>query len=84
MTVWVSYMPMPLWTAAFFWAIQDILGVFIPDNIANFAHLGGLAFGLVCGFYYQKTFSQKKISKRKNLMLTPKEIEEWEKNNFKF
>ncbi len=80
-TVWISYMPMPMWIAAIVWAGQDLMGIFIPDNVANFAHLGGLLFGIIIGFFYK----DKKIKKKgkKSLMLGNKEIEEWESKNFR-
>ena len=81
MTVWVSYLPMPMWVAAIVWAAQDILGVFIPDNIANLAHLGGLGVGIVIGFFYK----EKKVNlprKRKDIMLSKEEIEDFERRSF--
>jgi len=86
MTVWISYMPMPMWVAAIVWAMQDLLGIFIPDNIANFAHLGGLVFGLISGFFYRnlKDTKRKHVRKDNNMALSKEEIEEWEKRNFGF
>jgi len=81
MTVFVGYMPMPMWVAAIFWAIQDILGVFIPDNIANFAHLGGLAFGVILGFYYRGK-KPRVIKHTKDLMLSDDDIKDWENRMF--
>ena len=85
MTVWVSYMPMPLWVAALVWAGQDFFGIFIPDNIANFAHLGGLFFGVLIGFIYRKRYRERqmrRVQKKDSVMLSDKEIEQWEKGNF--
>ncbi len=87
MTVWVSYMPMPMWIAAIVWAGQDLLGIFIPDNVANFAHLGGLIFGLIAGFSFRlrNVESKRKAKKKKeDMMLSDDEIEEWERRNFAF
>ena len=85
MRVWVSYMPMPMWVAAIVWAGQDLFGIFVPDNVANFAHLGGLIFGVLVGFAYRnkgiKTIKKKR--KKDDLMLSDKEIEEWENSNFR-
>ena len=82
MTVWVSYLPLPMWAAAIFWALQDIFGTFIPSNIANFAHLGGLAAGLLIGFFLRKEKSPLTIKRKKDqLMLTKEELDEWERRN---
>src|SRR3989344_6545405 len=54
MTIWMNLMPVPMWLAAIIWALQDIFGVFVPSyepGVANFAHLGGVFFGLIYGFY---------------------------------
>jgi len=87
MTVWVSYMPMPLWVAALVWTGQDFFGIFIPDNIANFAHLGGLFFGVIIGFFYKKKYldrQKKYLQKRNDIMLSNEEIDTWERNTFRF
>lgn len=85
MTVWVSFMPMPMWVAAIFWAGQDLLGIFIADNVANFAHLGGLVFGLIIGFYYRgRSVRDHKPRVSKSIMLSDEEIEQWEDRNFNF
>ncbi|MBI2498869.1 rhomboid family intramembrane serine protease [Candidatus Woesearchaeota archaeon] len=52
MTIWMNFMPIPMWLAGIIWAIQDTIRALDPlSNIGSFAHLGGLFFGLVYGFY---------------------------------
>ncbi|MBD3313196.1 rhomboid family intramembrane serine protease [Candidatus Woesearchaeota archaeon] len=46
--------PMTLRTAAFFFVIIDLWGVFFQPGVANFAHLVGLACGLGYGAYLLK------------------------------
>ena len=78
MTIWINFLPMPLWLAAIYWTIENIIGIFIPDQIANLAHLSGLGFGLFFG-YFIKDKNNKEIKKKKNdMMLTKEEVEEWE------
>jgi membrane associated rhomboid family serine protease len=43
--------PMSMRTAGIIFAIVDIVGIFIPMGVANIAHLVGLAFGLLYGWY---------------------------------
>lgn len=51
-TVYAMGIPMPMIVAAFFWAILEIFGVFVPSgNIASGAHLGGILAGVVFGVY---------------------------------
>ncbi len=49
MVVFAFGLPMPMFIAAALWAIGDIIGLFVPSNIGNVAHLAGLALGLLCG-----------------------------------
>ena len=43
--------PMSMRTAGIIFALVDIVGIFIPMGVANIAHLIGLAFGLLYGWY---------------------------------
>jgi len=78
MVVWVSYLPMPMFAAAAFWAAGDLMGFIIPSNVANAAHLAGLAFGLLAGFILRgrKPLFPKKAKNQP--ALTKAEIEQWE------
>ena len=51
MTIFMGFVPMPMFIAAIIWVIQDLLGVFYPTNLANIAHLAGLFIGLMIGAY---------------------------------
>jgi membrane associated rhomboid family serine protease len=46
--------PIPLVFVVAFWLFLDIIGLFAPSGIANGAHLGGIVFGAICGFYIRK------------------------------
>ncbi len=46
--------PMPLWVAGILWAVIDFVGIFLPSNVANLAHLVGLGVGLLYGLYLKK------------------------------
>lgn len=78
MTVWVSYIPMPMFMAAMFWAVGDIFGLFMPSDIANAAHLGGLFIGVAAGFMLRKKYALSIEEKRTALNIPKKEWEEWE------
>ncbi|MEK6934741.1 MAG: rhomboid family intramembrane serine protease [Nanoarchaeota archaeon] len=82
MTVWLNFMPVPMWLAGIIWAIQDILGIFIPDGVGNFAHLGGLAFGLIYGHSLRRAFLTRRSKKHGDRILTDEEIEDWENRMF--
>ena len=79
MTVYISYIPMPMAAAVVLWAAGDIIGFFTPSNIANAAHLFGLAVGLIVGLYLRKKYGEKIGTRRKiRNDITEEESEEWE------
>ncbi len=51
--------PTPLWMAGIIFAAIDVFGVFYPSGVGNLAHLIGLAFGLLCGYYLRKNAKKK-------------------------
>jgi len=54
MVIWAFGMPMPMFIAGILWAAGDLIGLFVPSNVANLAHLSGMFFGLIFGFSYRK------------------------------
>ncbi len=53
MMVLVYGLPMPMFIAGILWVAGDVLGLFVPSNIANLAHLGGIFLGFIFGAYYR-------------------------------
>lgn len=51
--VFVFGLPMPIFVAGIIWAGGDIIGIFVPSNVANLAHLSGMVFGLLIGAFYR-------------------------------
>ncbi len=84
LTVWVYYIPMPMYVAAVVWAVSDLFGFIVPTGIANAGHLAGLATGIVAGFLIRGRrslhFSAGSSGKRANI-LTAEEFDRWEKEN---
>lgn len=86
MTVWVYYIPMPMYMAAVVWAVVDLFGFIVPQGIANAGHLAGLAAGIAAGFAIRgkKTLSfGSRRNKRARAIVTAEEFDEWEKENMK-
>ena len=54
MFIWAFGFPMPLFVAGIIWVAGDLIGLFVPSNVANLAHLSGMFFGLIFGFVYRK------------------------------
>ena len=53
MMVWAFGLPMPMFIAGILWAAGDLIGVFVPSNVANIAHLSGMFAGLIFGAFYR-------------------------------
>lgn len=51
--IWLNFFPLPMILAAAVWMVQDVLGIFYPNNVAHISHIMGLAIGIVIGFYYR-------------------------------
>ena len=68
MTIFLGFVPLPMFIAAIIWVVQDLLGVFYPTNVANIAHLAGLFMGLMIGLHLRnEKFGDKiKIFEGKN------------------
>ena len=76
MVVWFFGIPMPMFVAAIFWGMTDILGVFYPSNIGNIAHIAGLGFGLVFSYFVKEYIQRSRKSREK--YLSNKDLEDWE------
>ena len=53
LVVFAFGLPMPMFIAGILWATGDIIGLFVPSNVGNIAHLSGLAIGLLFGAFYR-------------------------------
>ena len=81
MTVWLFYIPMPMILAAAVWAIGDLVGMFIPNGVANAAHLFGLAFGIGLGLYLRHKYGERFFQKQtRDTEVSEKEFDEWEED----
>lgn len=76
LTVFAFGMPMPMIVAGVLWAGIDFIGVFAPTNVANIAHLSGMAVGLIFGAFY-KNWHQKKEPKIR-VELDEHYVRDWE------
>jgi hypothetical protein len=78
MTVYVSFVPLPMALAVIFWAAGDLLGLFSPsDLIGHAAHLFGLIFGLIYGITLRKDYGETFVKKSKEKM-SDEEFNKWE------
>ncbi len=72
------FIPMKLWQLVIFLGVFDLIGLFKPMlSIGHAAHLGGLVFGLVYGYFLRqkKTKFQQKF--QKSSMLSQNDLDEY-------
>ncbi len=79
--VWAYGLPMPMFIAGALWAIGDIIGIFVPSNVGNIAHLAGLAAGLIIGAFYRDW--NKSDKSENSLVLDERNVRKWEEENFR-
>lgn len=58
MTVWAFGMPMPMFIAGILWVGAGVLGVFMPSNVGDIAHLSGIGLGLILGIIYRSRYKE--------------------------
>jgi membrane associated rhomboid family serine protease len=80
MFVWAFGLPLPMIVAGVLWATGDIIGIFIPDNVGNIAHLSGMFFGLIFGALYRK---RRKRRRKNKVVIDEKSVRKWEEGWFK-
>lgn len=77
LTVWISYIPMPMFVAALVWIGIGIFGIFNPSQTGDIAHLSGIAVGFLLGWYYHKSHREQRQIKN-NLNLPEEYMNAWE------
>jgi len=77
MAVWAFGVPMPMFIASVFWFVLDLAGVFFPSDVANMAHIFGLAAGLAIGLAFKKKYREEVAVKGR--VTSDQELDRWEK-----
>jgi len=60
MMIWAFGFPMPMFIAAILWVGAGVLGVFMPSNIGDIAHLSGIGVGFLAGLLLREWRTAKK------------------------
>ncbi len=76
LVVFAFGLPMPIIVAGVVWVFIDIIGLFIPSEVANLAHLGGIFFGLILGAIYRDWKQPRK--RRESERLNERIVRKWE------
>ena len=77
LTAFAFGVPMPMIAVAAVYLLLDIMGIFHPTNIANAAHIAGLAAGIAAGLLLRRKFPEPK--RRASKALSDRELDEWER-----
>lgn len=80
MTAFALGVPMPLIAAAAVWLFLDLAGVFFPSDVANMAHIAGLASGILAGTVWLRRLREKPKKKKAADMLQEEELKKWEES----
>ena len=76
MMVWSFGMILPMFLVAIFWVVGDVLGIFVPDNVGNIAHLAGIFIGFLYGAYL--VFQKRTGKQEKEQGPSEEDVMEWE------
>ena len=60
MMIWAFGFPMPMFIAAILWVGAGVLGVFMPSNVGDIAHLSGIGIGFIIGLVLREWRKAKK------------------------
>ena len=79
MVVWAFGLPMPMFIAGILWVGAGVMGVFMPSNVGDIAHLSGIGFGILLGWLYRKRYRD--VRWRENrISLNEDSMRRWEDN----
>ena len=82
MTVWAFGMPMPMFIAGILWVGAGVLGVFMPSNVGDIAHLSGIGLGLIVGIIYRSRYEESKFRENR-VYLDEGNVRNWENHHLR-
>jgi membrane associated rhomboid family serine protease len=74
MMIWAFGFPMPMFIAAILWVGGGVLGIFMPSNVGDIAHLSGIVVGFLIGLVLREW----KIVKKRLIRFPEKHMRAWE------
>ncbi len=77
MIVWAFGFPMPMFIAGILWVAGSVLGIFVPREVGDIAHLSGMAAGFLFGFIF-RVMSKKKYERRETIRFNEPDMRRWE------
>ena len=83
MMVWAFGLIMPMFIAAIVWIIGDVIGIFVPSNVGNIAHLSGIGIGFILGLIFKLKFRKYNQKNKTSLKIPDSYVNAWEKTYMK-
>jgi hypothetical protein len=83
MMIWAFGFPMPMFIAAIVWVGAGILGVFMPSNVGDIAHLSGIGIGFLIGLILRLTRKKQNPSYSYKIEIPDSYMNEWENRYMK-
>ncbi len=79
MMVWAFGFPMPMFLAGVLWVAGGVLGVLMPSNVGDIAHLSGIFTGILFGFLYRKEYVRNnRVEKNPEIRIDEDSVRRWE------
>ncbi|MEI6849627.1 MAG: rhomboid family intramembrane serine protease [archaeon] len=79
MMVWAFGFPMPMFLAGVLWVAGGVLGVLMPSNVGDIAHLSGIFTGILFGFLYRKEYVRNnRVEKNPEIRIDEDSDRRWE------
>lgn len=76
MMIWAFGFPMPMFIAAILWVGAGVLGIFMPSNVGDIAHLSGIGVGFIIGLFLREW----KVAKKELIRVPEGYMRVWENN----
>jgi len=79
MIVWAFGLPMPMFIAGILWVVGSIMGIIVPSNVGDIAHLSGIFTGILFGLLYRREYvKNNRIIKNPEIIIDEDSIRRWE------
>jgi uncharacterized protein len=78
MFVWAFGLLMPMFIAAILWTLGDVIGLFIPSDVGNIAHISGIGFGVLLGILFRTKIIKNNEKKQVKQVFPEEDIRRWE------
>lgn len=83
MAIWAFGLPMPMFIAVILWIAGSVIGIFVPSNVGDIAHLSGIVIGLLFGLVLRLRRKPRKTEYNYSIKIPEDYIRDWERRYMK-